>query len=116
LCVNSGAILNLQDFSSCIHFIGTGILSSSCLSSLTSVITGNGSVKDHNSAVTLSGTTISSDTYYSGTTITSTNVTLQGTGTDVVYDASSDVTINGSFSVPIGVSFEIKKSSTSCTY
>ncbi len=116
LCVNSGAILNLQDFSSCIHFIGTGILSSSCLSSLTSVITGNGSVKNHNNAIALSGSTISADAYYSGTTITSTNVTVQGTGTDVVYDASSNVTINGSFSVPIGASFEIKNSSTSCTY
>lgn len=116
LCVNSGAILNLQDFSSCIHFIGTGNLSTSCLSSLTSVITGNGSIKNYNNAIALSGSTISADTYYSGTTITSTNVTVQGTGTDVVYDASSNVTINGSFSVPIGASFEIKNSSTSCTY
>jgi len=115
LCVNSGATLNLQDFSSCIHFIGTGALSSNCLGSLTSVITGNGSVQNHNNALTLSNSTISSDVYYSGTSITSTNVTVQGSGTDVIYDASSGVTINGNFSVPIGSTFEVKLSSTGCS-
>ena len=114
LCVNSGATLNLQDFSSCIHFIGTGGLSSGCLSSLSGVITGNGSVQNHNSALTLSNSTISSDVYYSGTTITSNNVAIQGTGTDVVYDATDGVTINGNFDVPVGSTFEVKLSSTSC--
>lgn len=115
ICVNSGAILNLQDFTSCIHFIGNGALASGCLSSLTSVITGKGSVQNHKSALNLTSSTISSDIYYSGTTITSTNVIIQGTGTDVVYDATNGVTINGNFDVPIGSTFEVKSSSTSCT-
>lgn len=115
LCVNSGATFNLQDFSSCIHFIGTGTLSTDCLSSLTSVITGNGSVQNHNNALTLSSSTISSDIYYSGTTITSTNVTVQGSGTDVVFDSSSGVTINGILDVPLGSTFQVKLSSTSCS-
>ena len=114
LCVNSGATLNLQDFSSCIHLIGSGALSSGCLTSLSGVITGNGSVQNHNNALTLNSLTLNSDTYYSGTTITSTNVTVQGTGTDVVYDVTSGVTINGSFDIPFGSTFEVKLSSTNC--
>lgn len=114
LCVNSGAILNLQDFSSCIHFIGDGSLSASCLTNLSGVITGSGSVQNHNSALTLNNSTISSDAYYSGTTIAATNVTVQGTGTDLVYDITNSVTINGDFTVPIGSTFEVKFSTTSC--
>jgi hypothetical protein len=115
LCVNPGAILNLQDFSSCIHLIGDGSLSSNCQTNLASVITGNGSVQNHNNPLSLSGSTISSDNYYSGTTITSTNVTIQGIGTDVVYDVSSNATINSNFTVPFGSTFEVRISSTSCT-
>lgn len=114
LCAQQGSIINLQDVLSCIHFIGNGSLSSGCLTNLSGVITGNGSVQDHNNALTLSSSTISSDFYYSGTTITSTNVTIQGTGTDVVFDVSNDATINSNFTVPLGSTFEVKISSTSC--
>jgi len=115
LCVNSGATLNLQDFPSCIHLLEAGSLNSACLTNLSSVKTGNGSVKSYVSNLTLSGTTISSDSYNSGISITSSNVTIQGTGTDVIYSATNDITINGTFEVPLGATFETKNCSSSCT-
>ena len=115
LCVNSGATLNLQDFPSCIHLLEAGSLNSACLTNLSSVKTGNGSVKSYTSNLTLSGSTISSDSYNSGISITSSNVTIQGTGTDVIYEATNDITINGTFEVPIGATFEAKICSASCT-
>lgn len=115
LCVNSGAILNLQDFPSCIQLLEAGSLNSACLTNLSSVKIGNGSVKSYTSNLTLSGTTISSDSYNSGISITSSNVTIQGTGTDVIYDATNDITINGTFEVPLGATFEAKICPSSCT-
>jgi M6 family metalloprotease-like protein len=115
LCVNSGATLNLQDFPSCIQLLEAGSLNSACLTNLSSVKTGNGSVKSYTSNLTLSGTTISSDSYNSGISIISSNVTIQGTGTDVIYDATNDITINGTFEVPLGATFEAKICSASCS-
>jgi hypothetical protein len=114
LCANSGAMLNLQDFPSCIHLLETGSLNSACLTNLSSVKTGNGSFKSYTSNLTLNNTTINSDSYNSGISITSTNVTIQGAGTDVVYSAINDITINGTFDVLLGATFETKNFPASC--
>lgn len=115
LCANTGASINLQDVSSSIHFVGTGGLSPGCLSSLSGVLTGSGSVRNYTSSLTVSNTTISSDTYYSGSTITSTNVAVQGTGTDLTYSITNGATINGPFEVPLGATFEVRLNPTSCS-
>jgi hypothetical protein len=115
LCANTGASINLQDALSSIHFVGTGGLSPDCLSSLSGVLTGSGSVRNYTSSLTVSNTTISSDTYYSGSTITSTNVSVQGTGTDLIYSTTNGATINGPFEVPLGATFEVKLNPTSCS-
>jgi hypothetical protein len=65
--------------------------------------------------LSLNNTTISTDTYFSGSTITSANVSVQGTGTDVWYSITSGATINGPFEVPLGATFEVKVNSTSCS-
>lgn len=115
LCASSGASINLQNTLSSIHFIGTGGLSSGCLSSLSSVLCGSGSVRNYSSALTVSNATINSDTYYSGSAITSTNVSVQGSGTDLIYSTTNGATINGPFGVPIGSTFEVRVNPTSCT-
>jgi hypothetical protein len=114
LCASTGASINLQDIASSIHFVGTGGLSPGCLSSLSGVLSGNGAVRNYSSPLTVNNTTISTNTFYSGSTITSANVSVQGTGTDVWYSITSGATINGPFEVPLGATFEVKVNSTSC--
>ncbi|HPR31693.1 MAG TPA: hypothetical protein PLK12_06350 [Prolixibacteraceae bacterium] len=116
LCASAGASINLQDVSSSIHFVGTGGLSPGCLSSLSSVLSGNGSIRNYIGTTTVSNITINFDSYYSGTTVTSTNVNVQGTGTDLTYSITNGATINGPFNVPAGATFEVKVNSTSCIY
>jgi hypothetical protein len=115
LCVNSGAVLNLQDNNSCIRIINNGSLSSACLTSLTSIITGSGSVAQYTNAVSLSNQTISTNSNYSGASITASNVTIQ-TGKDVIFDANGDITINGTFEVPLGATFETKSFNENCDF
>lgn len=105
LCCNSGANINLQDKPSGIYFIDTGGLSIGCLSNISSVLTGDGEVRTYTSASSVSNRIISSDVAYIGNNISSTNVTIQGSGTDVIYSASNEVQINGTFEVPLGSTF-----------
>lgn len=115
LCASTGASINLQDVSSSIHFLGTGGLSPGCLSNLSGVLTGSGSIRNYTSATSVNNATINSDTYFSGSTITSTNVSVQGTGTDLIYSITDEATINGPFDVPVGATFEVKLNSTNCS-
>jgi hypothetical protein len=115
LCASSGASINLQNTLSSIHFVGTGGLATGCLSSLTGILSGSGGVRSYSNTTAVDNTTVNSDAYYSGNTIISSNVNVQGTGTDLIYNTINGATINGSFEVPLGATFEVKLNSTSCT-
>ena len=111
--VETGVKFWLKDANSKIRIINSGSLSDSGLTNLSSIITGNGSVVQYHDAVVLNDQTFATDRYFSGTTITSTNVNIL-TGNHVVYDASGAITINGTFNAPLGASFETRSNGERC--
>lgn len=112
-CVQSGASINLQDENSFINFLSGHVIGTGCLSSFSGVLSGNGSINVFSNNV-LSNLTISSDSYYFGTEISASNITITGSGTDVIFDISDNVTIPSNFEVQSGTTFKVEVNENSC--
>lgn len=126
-CINSGAVIKLNDVHSVILLkpgyitgVNTSLLpSSTCVSSPTTYsIIGNGGIKNYVNNIYIQNETISSDKHYAGVNIyVGRNVTTskpQGdviinNNANVVFDATGDVIFEAGFECAIGASFEVRK-------
>ena len=113
-CIESNSILNCTNFINNVYLHTGYIIPSGCLSSFTSTVTGNGTIRTSTPNVLITGTQTSNQIYFGNTVSTNiSGVTIPSFISTYVWGENA-VNIYENFQVESNASFEINSTFNSC--